>query len=121
MSASLPKCALGVCSDTHRVLQVLTATVVLLLISSPLFSQANQGTIQGGVFDQTGGAIAGASVSVIDVARGVTFAGNPRFWVISGERLYLFGLEASRDAFAADPKRYLREANARWPQLEPGQ
>ena len=55
-----------------------------------------------------------------DVARGVTFAGNPHFWVISGERLYLFGLEASRDAFAADPERYLREANVRWPQLEQG-
>ena len=54
----------------------------------------------------------------IDVARGVTFAGNPRFWVISNERLYLFGLESSRDAFAADPERYLRQANARWPQLE---
>ena len=55
-----------------------------------------------------------------DVARGVTFAGNPRFWVIVGERLYLFGLEASRDAFAADPERYLREAQTRWPQLEQG-
>ena len=56
----------------------------------------------------------------IDVARGVTFAGNPRFWVITGERLYLFGLEANRDAFAADPQAYLRQANARWPQLEQG-
>ncbi len=55
-----------------------------------------------------------------DVARGVAFAGNPRFWIITGERLYLFGLEASRDAFAADPERYLRQANARWPQLEQG-
>jgi hypothetical protein len=55
-----------------------------------------------------------------DVARGVTFAGNPRFWVISGDRLYLFGLESSRDAFAADPQRYLRQANARWPELEQG-
>ena len=55
-----------------------------------------------------------------DVARGVTFAGNPRFWVISGERLYLFGLETSRDAFAADPGRYLRQAAARWPQLQQG-
>jgi hypothetical protein len=54
----------------------------------------------------------------IDVARGVTFAGNPRFWVVTGERLYLFGLESSRDAFAADPRRYLRQAMARWPQLE---
>jgi hypothetical protein len=56
----------------------------------------------------------------IDVARGVAFAGNPRFWVISGERLYLFGLEANRDAFAADPERYLRQAVARWPELEQG-
>ena len=53
-----------------------------------------------------------------DVARGVTFAGNPRFWVISGERLYLFGLEAHRDAFAADPDRFLNQAHARWPALQ---
>ena len=42
------------------------------LLCLPLFSQTSQGTIQGGVFDQTGGAVAGAMVSVIDVARGVT-------------------------------------------------
>jgi hypothetical protein len=56
----------------------------------------------------------------IDVARGVTFAGNPRFWVITGERLYLFGFEANRDAFAADPQRYVQQANVRWPELEQG-
>jgi len=54
----------------------------------------------------------------IDVARGVTFAGNPRFWVISEQRLYLFGHEANRDAFAADPDRFLWKANARWPALQ---
>jgi hypothetical protein len=54
----------------------------------------------------------------IDVARGVTFAGNPRFWVISGQRLFLFGLEANRDAFAAHPDRFLDQANARWRALE---
>jgi hypothetical protein len=54
----------------------------------------------------------------IDLARGVTFAGNPRFWLVCGERLYLFGREASRDAFAADPARVLREASRRWPGLE---
>jgi hypothetical protein len=54
----------------------------------------------------------------IDLARGVTYAGNPRFWLISGERLYLFGREQNRDAFAADPARALRDANARWPKLE---
>jgi hypothetical protein len=54
----------------------------------------------------------------IDVARGVTVPGNPRFWLIAGQRLYLFSREKSRDAFGADPGRVLREANARWPQLE---
>ena len=56
----------------------------------------------------------------VDLARGVTVAGNPRFWLISGERLYLFGLEQHRDAFAADSARILRRANSRWPALEEG-
>ena len=38
----------------------------------PLFSQAAVGTILGGVFDSTGGAIAGAKVTITDVARGTT-------------------------------------------------
>jgi hypothetical protein len=54
----------------------------------------------------------------IDLARGVTVAGNPRFFLVSGQRLYLFGREQSRDAFAADPARFLREANQRWPILQ---
>jgi hypothetical protein len=54
----------------------------------------------------------------IDVARGVTVAGNPRFWLIAGQRLYLFSREESRDTFGADPEHVLREADARWPQLE---
>jgi hypothetical protein len=54
----------------------------------------------------------------IDLARGVTVAGNPRFWLVSGQRLYLFGREQTRDAFAADPSRVLQSANLRWPELE---
>ena len=54
----------------------------------------------------------------VDLARGVTVAGNPRFWLISGQRLYLFSREENRDAFAADAERILGEANARWPELE---
>jgi len=53
-----------------------------------------------------------------DVARGVTVAGNPRFWLISGERLYLFGREETRDAFATDPSDVLRKARLRWPELK---
>jgi hypothetical protein len=56
----------------------------------------------------------------VDLARGVTFAGNPRFWFISGDRLYLFGLEEHRDAFAANPGRFLPMATSRWPELEQG-
>jgi hypothetical protein len=54
----------------------------------------------------------------VDLARGVTVAGNPRFWVVAGQRLYLFGREQNRDAFAADPERSLAQANSRWPVLE---
>jgi hypothetical protein len=56
----------------------------------------------------------------VDLGRGVTYAGNPRFWVVSGQRLYLFGHEENRDAFAAAPERFLKEATARWPALEQG-
>src|SRR5580704_11440047 len=61
-----------VCLLANRVLHLTAGTMMLFfLICLPIFSQTNQGRIQGGVFDQTGGAIAGASVSVTDVARGV--------------------------------------------------
>jgi hypothetical protein len=54
----------------------------------------------------------------IDVARGVAFAGDPRFWLVAGQRLFLFGRAESRDAFAADPARFAREAKQRWPGLK---
>ena len=53
-----------------------------------------------------------------DLVRGVTCAGNPRFWVVAGNRLYLFNREKSRDEFAADPTHFLKDAEARWPELE---
>lgn len=54
----------------------------------------------------------------VDLARGVTAAGNPHFWVVTGRRLYLFALEQHRADFAAHPQRYLPEAEARWPDLQ---
>ena len=53
----------------------------------------------------------------VDVARGVTVAGNPRFFAIVAQRLYLFGREDNRDAFAANPERFLYEVGKRWPAL----
>ena len=54
--------------------QWLGATLAVFLACFPLFSQTNQGSIQGGVFDQTGGAIVGAMVAITDISRGVTQA-----------------------------------------------
>ena len=53
-----------------------------------------------------------------DIARGVTIAGNPHFFAIVAQRLYLFSLEANRDAFVADPERFLYEVGKRWPALQ---
>jgi hypothetical protein len=53
----------------------------------------------------------------VDIARGVTYAGNPRYWLVTGDRLYLFGSENSRTTFAADPAAVLRNAEPRWPEL----
>ena len=54
----------------------------------------------------------------VDVARGVPFAGNPRLWLISGQRLYLFGREETRDAFAANPASFVRQAGQHWAALQ---
>jgi YHS domain-containing protein len=56
----------------------------------------------------------------VDLGRGVPYAGNPHFWLIVGQRLYLFGREENRDAFAAEPERFLKEAAARWPAVARG-
>lgn len=50
----------------------LAAAIGFLLICTPLFSQTTEGTIQGSVVDQSGGAVAGAKVTVVDPARGTS-------------------------------------------------
>src|ERR1700722_14222929 len=54
--------------------QRLGAIVAFCLVCLPLFSQTSQGTIQGGVFDQSGGAVVDATVTILDVARGISRA-----------------------------------------------
>jgi hypothetical protein len=51
---------------------LLSLSFGLLLLALPTFAQSNLGRIFGAVTDQSGGAIAGATVSVIDVDRGIT-------------------------------------------------
>src|SRR5438445_1496903 len=65
----------SVWKNVKKFAPVLCATLMMLFVLCvPASSQNSQGAIQGGVFDQTGGAVAGASVTVVDVARGVTRA-----------------------------------------------
>ena len=52
--------------------QFLIPFFLLLLINSPVFSQANLGRILGTVTDETGAVLAGATVTVTDVQRGVS-------------------------------------------------
>ena len=56
----------------RKAFAIVSAMFAALLISLSALSQTSQGTIQGAIFDQSGGAIPGAMVTVIDVARGVT-------------------------------------------------
>ena len=53
----------------------------------------------------------------VGVARGIAVAGNAQIWLIEGQRLFLFVDQDNRDAFAADPGRYLQRAAQHWPKL----
>jgi carboxypeptidase family protein/TonB-dependent receptor-like protein len=52
--------------------RLLGVTLSLLFFGPPASAQLNLGRILGAVTDQTGGAMAGATVTVLDVARGVS-------------------------------------------------
>lgn len=53
----------------------------------------------------------------IDLARGNIVAGRGQIFLIAERRLYLFNRLETKDAFAADPERFAREAADRWPAL----
>jgi hypothetical protein len=53
----------------------------------------------------------------VGVARGVAVPGDPRFWVMVGQRLYLFYGSEARSAFARDAERLIAAADGRWPQV----
>lgn len=60
------------CAGATKTLPVLVAGVGVLLLCLPGFSQLNSGSIDGSITDQTGAVMAGAKVTIIDVARGVS-------------------------------------------------
>ena len=53
----------------------------------------------------------------VAVARNRSVAGNPQFWAIAGDRLYLFYSEADRAAFIEAPGRVLEVAARNWPDV----
>jgi hypothetical protein len=61
-------------STTQRMLVLLGVSLVMLLLCLPASAQLNLGRIVGSITDQSGGVIVGATVTVIDVARGVSRA-----------------------------------------------
>ena len=56
----------------QRMLVLPVVCMAVLLICLPASAQLNLGRIMGNIADQSGGVIAGATVTVVDVARGVT-------------------------------------------------
>src|SRR6202521_6207237 len=58
--------------DAARAMQTLCLGLGVFLVCVPVFSQGNQGRITGTITDQSGGVVAGATVTVKDVQRGVS-------------------------------------------------
>lgn len=58
--------------NAGKAFQALAATLAVLLLCVPAFSQGSAGRIVGTITDSTGAAIAGATVTITDVARGTS-------------------------------------------------
>jgi hypothetical protein len=54
----------------------------------------------------------------VAIARGVSVAGHPLFWLVTGQRLYLFYSREARAEFAARPQVILALAEQRWPEVQ---
>ena len=53
----------------------------------------------------------------VAIARGIALAGNPAFWVVVGDRLFLFYSAEARAGFKADTNNAIAAAEAKWPQV----
>ncbi len=51
----------------------------------------------------------------VGVSRGLAVAGDPRIWMISSERLYLFQSVENRTVFSVDIERFVTAADETWP------
>lgn len=52
------------------------------------------------------------------MARGIAVSGHPMMWLIVDERLYLFHNAQTREAFMAEPERFIELAKKEWPEVE---
>lgn len=53
----------------------------------------------------------------VAISRGTSVPGNPLFWALTGERLYLFYSDEARARFMADPGRFIAIAERKWPEV----
>jgi len=53
----------------------------------------------------------------VAIARGASVPGHPLYWSVTGERLYLFYSQKSREQFLTDPGRIIAAAQRKWPRL----
>ena len=54
----------------------------------------------------------------LSIGHGMAVPGDPREWVVIGERLYLFQTSESRAAFRADSGRTIAAADQAWPTVQ---
>jgi hypothetical protein len=54
----------------------------------------------------------------VGVARGVGVAGDPRIWLVIGQRLYLFYTFAARETFGGDTEVVTATADRNWPAVQ---
>lgn len=62
----------GVTIELRKASRLLILISASLLLYIPVFSQGNAGTLVGTVTDQSGGVIVGATVTIVDVQRGIS-------------------------------------------------
>ena len=72
MNSVIAICKKGWGARSKNAVRLLGGLFAVLLLCLPAFSQGSFGRILGTVSDQSGGVVAGATVSVIDTERGVT-------------------------------------------------
>jgi hypothetical protein len=54
----------------------------------------------------------------VAIARGVSVPGHPLFWLVNGQRLYLFYSDQARTEFLASPQRFIEQAERKWPSVQ---